>query len=104
MFFAERGEDEVLPGYRQEAQLGLCPLRYSLAEHPARTDRNLGLDRLITLSLRIAFGVHETYPPGLLVFRQEMVSDRNHQHRYSRNGRAVLPSQPGDEPTREQDR
>src|SRR6266849_6411708 len=71
----KRRKDKVLVRHRQEAQLSLRALRHTLAEHPTRAYCKLGLDQLISSSLRIALGVHKTHDPSPLVLIQELPAD-----------------------------
>src|ERR1035437_5988405 len=103
MLLGKRRKDEVLVGRRQEPQLGLSSLGNALAEHPSRAYRNLGLDQLISLALRIALGVHETDDPPLLVLIQKLPTDGQHHHRHNRDGGHILPAQSGQKRTHDQD-
>src|ERR1039457_3618828 len=95
VLFGKRRKDKVLVGYRQEAQLRLSSLGNALAEHPSRAYRNLGLDQLITLALRIALGVHETVDPLLLVLIHELPTDGQHDNCQNRDDDHILPTQSG---------
>src|ERR1039457_6831135 len=101
MLLGEGRENEILVGHGQKTKLGLSSFGNSLAEHPARPNRYLGLNQLVTLALRVPLGIHKTHQPRLLIVRQEVLpTHRYHDHGGYGYGGHILPTQPGEKRAR----
>src|SRR5882757_1222415 len=71
-FFPDNREDEVSGAFRQEFQLRLAAVHVALAEDPARTDRDLGLNDVVAGTQRVVFGIQEREYALALVVVNEM--------------------------------
>src|ERR1051326_964198 len=102
MLLGKSREDEVFVGHRQEPELRLGALGNSLPESPARSNGDLGLDQLVAGALRIAVRIEKADQARFLIIPQKLVTDREHDYREYRNYSHILPTQSGQERTRNQ--
>ena len=72
---ADHREDEIGRALRQEFELRLAAVHVALAEHAARADRDLRLDRVIAGAERVVLRVQEREHALPLVVVQEMPGD-----------------------------
>ena len=105
MLLGKGRENEILMGHGEKAKLGLSSLGDSLAEHPARPYRYLGLNQLVAFALGVPLGIHKTHQPRLLIVRQEMLpTHRNHDDRHHGYGGHIPPTQSREKRTRNENR
>src|ERR1700678_2270582 len=69
---ADDGEDEIGGPFRQEFKLRLAAVHIALAETPARADRDLRLDDVVSGAQRVVFGIEEGQYALPLVIVDEM--------------------------------
>src|SRR5688572_31039205 len=75
--------------FRQKTEAGLAAFADAFAPKSARADRNLGLYRVVTVSLRISFRLQERINAFLLIRLEIIPSGSNGQ--YTQNCRAGDP-------------
>ena len=89
-FLGQHGVDEVGLLLRQEIEVPLGALQEALAPQPARTERDLGLDDVVTRAERIALGVEEHVDALALIAVHHAVDDRR-RHADGHGGRDKNP-------------
>ena len=93
----QHAEDEVGPHLGQVIEMALRPLQQSLAEHPARAERDLRLHDVIARAERVILRIEEGQHAFLLIVMQELESEEARRDRRADDQRKFPQPHPGDE-------
>ena len=78
-FLTKHGNGKVSMLFGQEAELALCTIKETLAEHLTRTDGNLGLDDVVAGTTRVGGRIKESHDAPALVIVQGEPAQGEHQ-------------------------